>query len=90
MTRAQKAEVIDFLTNAFKEADGVVLCDYKGMSVSELEGLRKAIRAIGGDVQVVKNTLAMIALKNIGVENMALAENNVAVWSGDHCEIRQR
>jgi large subunit ribosomal protein L10 len=83
MTRAQKAEVIDFLTNAFKEADGVAICDYKGMSVSELEELRKAVREIGGSTQVVKNSLAMIALKNVGVEGMELADTNLAIWADD-------
>jgi large subunit ribosomal protein L10 len=87
MTRAQKAEVIDFLTNSFQDADGVVLCDYKGMSVSDLEELRKEITAIGGNTQVVKNTLAMIAFKNAGVEGMEMAENNVALWSGDQIQL---
>lgn len=83
MTRLEKAEIIDSLTNTFKECDAIVVCDYKGMSVVQLEDLRNQVRALGGQVQVVKNTLATIALKNAGKEGMTLTDTNIFVWGAD-------
>ena len=87
MTKAQKAEVIDFLTSSFKESEAIAVCDYKGMTVKQLESLRNKVREIGGHTQVVKNTLANIALKNAGKEGYDLAETNILVWGGDQLSI---
>ena len=69
MTKTQKAEIIDLLTSEFKTAQAVIFCDYKGLSVCELEDLRKIARSKEAKVQVVKNTLATISLKNADLEN---------------------
>ncbi len=83
MTRSQKEEVVQYLTEEFKNAAAIVDCDYKGMSVPELESLRRAAREKGLKVRVVKNTLAMIALRNNGVEDFLLKDTNVLVWGDD-------
>ena len=81
MTKAKKAEVIDSLTSSFSELGAAIaVCDYKGLTVSELESIRKDVRAIGGKTQVVKNTLANIALKNAGKEGYELKDTNILVW----------
>ncbi|MEJ2372673.1 MAG: 50S ribosomal protein L10, partial [Sulfurimonas sp.] len=67
MLKSKKAEVIEQLTASFAETTAVVICDYKGLTVSELEDLRKAARAKDASVQVVKNTLATIALEKAGM-----------------------
>ena len=64
MTKTQKQELIDALTQEFKTANALLLCDYKGTSVKSLEELRALARQAGAKVQVIKNTLARIALKN--------------------------
>ncbi len=83
MLKAKKAEVIEQLTNDFANTTAVVICDYKGLTVSELEELRKAARAKDTQVQVVKNTLATIALKNAGMEGVEIKDTNIFVWSDD-------
>ena len=87
MTRSQKEEVVQYLTEEFKNAAAIVDCDYKGMSVAELESLRRAAKEKGLRVRVVKNTLAMIALKNNGVEDFVLKDTNVLVWGEDLVEL---
>ena len=87
MTRSQKEEVVQYLTEEFKKAAAIVDCDYKGMSVAELESLRRAAKEKGLKVRVVKNTLAMIALKNNGVEDFVLKDTNVLVWGDDLVEL---
>ena len=83
MTRAQKEEVVSYLTEEFRKAAAIIDCDYKGMSVPQLEALRKAARKKGLKVRVVKNTLATIALRNNGIEDFELKETNVLVWGDD-------
>ena len=83
MLKAKKAEVIEQLTSDFADTAAVVICDYKGLTVSELEELRKAARAKEAKVQVVKNTLATIALKNAGMEGVEIKDTNIFVWSDD-------
>lgn len=87
MTKAQKAEVIDFLTSSFKETEAIAICDYKGLTVKQLETLRNRVRVVGGNTKVVKNTLANIALKNAGKDGYELSETNVLVWGNDQLQI---
>ncbi|MFT7003251.1 MAG: large subunit ribosomal protein L10 [Sulfurimonas sp.] len=83
MTKTQKAEIIEVLSNEFKEAQAVIFCDYKGLSVSNLEGLRKIARGKDSKVQVVKNTLATIALKKSDLTGVELKDTNILVWGDD-------
>jgi large subunit ribosomal protein L10 len=83
MTKTQKAEIIEVLSNEFKDAQSVIFCDYKGLSVSKLEGLRNIARVKDAKVQVVKNTLATIALKNAGLTGVELKDTNILVWGDD-------
>ncbi len=83
MTKTQKAEIIEVLSNEFKDAQGVIFCDYKGLSVSKLETLRKMARAKDTKVQVVKNTLATIALSNAELTGVTLKDTNILVWGAD-------
>jgi len=83
LTRAQKEEVVSYLSEEFKNAAAIIDCDYKGMSVPQLEGLRRAAKEKGLKVRVVKNTLAMIALRNAGIEDFVLKDTNVLVWGDD-------
>ncbi len=83
MTKTKKAEIIETLSNEFKTAQSVIFCDYKGLTVGELEGLRKIARSKETKVQVVKNTLATISLKNAELEGIELSDTNILVWGDD-------
>jgi large subunit ribosomal protein L10 len=83
MLKSKKAEVIEQLTDSFANTTAVVICDYKGLTVSKLEELRKAARAKDTSVQVVKNTLATIALNNAGMSGVEIKDTNIFIWSDD-------
>jgi large subunit ribosomal protein L10 len=83
MLKAKKAEVIAQLTSSFENTTAVVICDYKGLGVSELEELRKAAKTKDTSVQVVKNTLATIALNNAGMSGVEIKDTNIFLWSDD-------
>jgi len=83
MTKTQKAEIIEVLSGEFKTAQSVIFCDYKGLTVSELEELRNIARAKEAKVQVVKNTLATISLTKAELTGVELKDTNILVWGDD-------
>lgn len=87
MTRNEKANIIEQLESQFKEAAGIVICDFKGLSVKKIEVLRDAAREQNVKVQVVKNTLANIALKKAGKEGLEFKDTNIFIWSEDQLAV---
>ncbi|CAI8229272.1 MAG: 50S ribosomal protein L10 [Sulfurovum sp.] len=83
MTKQQKAEIVDFLTGEFKESQAVVVCDYKGLTHKELEQLRIDAKANNTKVQVAKNTLVTVAVKNAELGDIELSGTNIFLWSED-------
>ncbi len=83
MTRKEKEQLVGELTSAFEARPGIVVCDYKGLTVPQMEALRNQAREAGLTVKVVKNTLAMIGFKNAGIEGLDLKETNLLVWGDD-------
>jgi len=83
MTRIEKETIVNELSTAFAEQGAVIVCDYKGMTVEALEGVRALARENDVQVRVVKNTLAGIALKNANCEEMELLDNNIFIWGED-------
>ena len=69
MRRPEKAEAIAQLTDKFREADAVLLTEYRGLSVPQISDLREKL---GTDTtyNVAKNTLARIAAKEAGIEGL--------------------
>ncbi|WP_104721353.1 50S ribosomal protein L10 [Helicobacter mesocricetorum] len=87
MTKAEKTTLIEKLSADFKASNAIAICDYKGLSVKELETLRASARESQAKVQVIKNTLAAIALKNAEIEGLELKENNIFIWSEDQISL---
>ncbi|WP_416863057.1 50S ribosomal protein L10 [Helicobacter ganmani] len=87
MTKAEKTALIENLTAEFKASNAIAVCDYKGLTVKQLEVLRANAREQNVKVHVIKNTLALIALKNFGVEGLELKENNIFVWGEDQSSL---
>jgi len=83
MTRTEKEAIVSELSTAFANQGAVIVCDYKGMTVQALEGVRKLAKENDVHVRVVKNTLAKIALKNAECEEMELVDNNIFIWGED-------
>jgi len=93
MTKLQKNKIIDGLSNEFKTADAIVVADYRGTSHKDLESLRVAAAEIGAKVQVAKNTLVSVAVKNAEKEALVLKGTNIFIWSDDQisaCKIADK
>jgi len=80
MTRTRKEELVAQMTAEFKEAGAIIICDYKGMTVEKLEIVRNLAKEEETKVQVVKNKLAAIALKNAGCEAVDFKDTNLVIW----------
>ncbi len=83
MLKSRKAELIAELTESFTDKAAVIICDYKGLTVAQLETLRKSARAKDVKVQVIKNSLATVALGNAKMTGLELKNTNIFVWSED-------
>lgn len=87
MTRNQKVEIVNSLTEEFKTSDAIVVCDYRGLSVPALEKLRIAAKEQSVIVRVIKNTLASIAMKNADINGLELTDTNIFVWGEDQLAV---
>ncbi|MDD5360219.1 MAG: 50S ribosomal protein L10 [Sulfurovaceae bacterium] len=93
MTKAEKQQLVSELTTEFKEASAIVVCDYKGMTCYQIEALRADARENDAKVRVVKNTLALIALKEAGQESLEIKDTNIVIWGNDQlttCKVADR
>jgi len=88
MARPDKAADVAELVESFQGAAGAVLTEYRGLSVKQLQDLR---RALGENAQyaVVKNTLTKIAATEAGVEgfdDLLTGPTAIAFINGDVVE----
>jgi large subunit ribosomal protein L10 len=83
MTRSQKESIVTKLSKEFQDAGALIVCDYKGLTVSQLEDVRELARTNDAKVQVVKNTLAALAIKEAGVDELELINTNIFIWAKD-------
>ena len=58
----QKAQVVSEIKEKFDNAKSVVIFDYRGLTVSEVNELRRNLRSNDSDYKVYKNTLIKRAL----------------------------
>jgi large subunit ribosomal protein L10 len=83
MNKQQKFEIIENLTSEFKNSQAIVVCGYNAITHKELEALRIDARANGTKVQVAKNSLVTVAVKNAELGEVALSGTNIFLWSED-------
>jgi len=61
MPTAEKAQAIEQAKDWYKRSNGVVFTDYRGLKVKEMQVLRAQLKAKGGELHVLKNTLFRLA-----------------------------
>lgn len=69
LTRAQKSQIIDELTEKTKASKSVLMVDFSGLKVSEANELRKSLREAGIEMKAAKKTLVQRILKNAGIND---------------------
>ncbi len=66
MARAEKQAAVAEIVDSFNDAAGAVLTEYRGLTVKELQDLRRSLGE-NADYAVVKNTLAKLAATEVGI-----------------------
>ena len=87
LTKNQKVEIVNVITEEFKSSDALVVCDFRGLDVPAIEELRVAAKEANVKVRVIKNTLASIAMKNADIEGIELKDTNIFVWGEDQLDV---
>ena len=67
ISRKKKEQVVQKYVDQLSGSEAIIIADYRGLTVGELEELRGKIREAEGSFAVVKNTLAERALTEAGL-----------------------
>jgi large subunit ribosomal protein L10 len=83
--RAAKKELVTALNEVFKTSNVVVVAHYAGLTVSQMQNLRRQMKQAGASVKVAKNRLAKIALEGTDASAVVplLKGPTVIAYSGD-------
>ncbi|MBS41685.1 MAG: 50S ribosomal protein L10 [Nocardioides sp.] len=88
MAKPEKQAAVAEIVESFNESAGAVLTDYRGLTVKELQDLRRSLGE-NASYAVVKNTLAKIAASEAGVsgfDDLLVGPTAIAFITGDVVE----
>ena len=71
MDRAEKSEMVSYLSDVFSNTGVVVVAHYSGLTVAEMTALRGRMKDAGASLKVAKNRLVKIALKGTDAEHIS-------------------
>ena len=66
--RPEKVAVVAEVRERLEGADAAVLTDYRGIDVTAMAELRRALTEAGGELKVYKNTLVRFAVRELGLD----------------------
>lgn len=70
MLKSEKVQKINEITEKIANAKSFFLTDFSGLNVEEINDLRRKFRNSGVEYQVIKNTLARIAIKDLNFDGL--------------------
>ena len=66
----EKQKVVDDIKQKIEGSTGIILADYRGLTVSQVTNLRVELREAGIEYRVLKNTMVSRAADEIGLEGL--------------------
>ncbi|MGH9028709.1 MAG: 50S ribosomal protein L10 [Acidimicrobiales bacterium] len=84
--RPGKVAVVEEVRGRLDAASATVLTEYRGLSVSEMAALRRALLAAGADYKIYKNTLVRLAVaggRHEALDQLLLGPTAIAFVSGE-------
>jgi large subunit ribosomal protein L10 len=66
----EKSLVVSEIKEKMQKSSGIVLADYRGLTVAEVTKLRTQLRQAGVEYRVMKNSLVQRAADEVGVEGL--------------------
>jgi large subunit ribosomal protein L10 len=88
MARAEKAAAVAEIVDSFNDSAGAVLTEYRGLTVKQLQELRRSLSG-NANYAVVKNTLAKLAATEAGIDgfdDLLTGPTAIAFIKGDVVE----
>lgn len=88
MARPEKTAAVTEIAESFSESAGAVLTEYRGLTVKQLQELRRSL-GDNADYAVVKNTLAKLAADQAGIagfDDLLTGPTAIAFIKGDVVE----
>ena len=70
MARPEKVAVVQEVAEILQNAKGVFITDFQGLNVEKMNEFRQRCREASVEYRLVKNTLARLAAKQIGYDEM--------------------
>jgi len=67
ISKERKHEVVAEYGEWANHSQVLILTEYKGVTMKQLDDLRRKVREVGGEFHIVKNTLASLAFKEQGM-----------------------
>ncbi|HEX2907804.1 MAG TPA: 50S ribosomal protein L10, partial [Phototrophicaceae bacterium] len=86
ITKARRAELLAAYEDFLGKTDGVIITEYKGMSVAQISELRGKLREVQGRYVITKNTLFKLAMKETGwpvPEDLLVGTTGVVLGNGN-------
>jgi large subunit ribosomal protein L10 len=66
--RPEKVAVVDEVRERFGSTSAALLTEYRGLDVTAIGALRRALRDAGGEYKIYKNTLVRLAVREAGLD----------------------
>ncbi|MEK7496895.1 MAG: 50S ribosomal protein L10 [Patescibacteria group bacterium] len=88
-SKQAKSELLNNLSNLFKKAKSLVFADYTGLTMKDMQELRRAMRARGVEYEVTKKTLLRKSLESANITSVDVdtLQGMVSVAVSDSDEI---
>lgn len=67
ISKEKKQAVVAEYTGWIEQSSAMVVSEYKGLTMKDLDELRRRVREAGGEFHIVKNTLSKIAFEEAGL-----------------------
>ena len=86
MDRREKEQTVAELQQCFATATAAVLTGYKGLTVAELNALRRELREVAGEYRVAKNTLVELAIEGtpyLSLKTLLTEQNGLVFGYGE-------
>src|SRR5512137_1909400 len=90
VSRKAREEAVATLSQRIRATKGLIICDYTGLNVEKVTGLRRQVRDAGSEMKVAKNTLLKIATKDTNFEQLHASmtgQTSVTFVDGDPAKL---
>jgi large subunit ribosomal protein L10 len=90
MPNEQKRQAVAELAELLRNSSALAVADYRGLKVSEMQAVRRSLRASGVQLHIAKNRLLKIAADQAGLEElkpMLEGPTAVATVSGEEVSL---